>query len=366
MISKLEVTTSTLPQNAIVPAATDPTRFGKAMPPNHEWLARGPVEDVLEPELEIVDTHHHLWVKPDNTYLFSDYLADVNSGHKIIASVYVDCHSMYRKDGPEELRPIGEVEFANGVAAMAASGSFGNTRVNAGIVGHADLTLGDRVAPVLEAQIAAGNGRFKGVRFTAAWDNDPVIGNSRKATGPGLYETDAFRAGFKQLTKLGLSLDAMLFHSQIGDTGALAKAEPDSNIILNHMGAPLGYGRYRGKEKEVFHHWKSNMQDLAQYPNISIKLGGVMMRLAAFDYGKAPVPASSELLASLWRPYIETCIELFGPERCMTESNFPVDKMGITYRGIWNTFKRIAAPMSDDEKKKIFSLTAKRVYRLSI
>jgi predicted TIM-barrel fold metal-dependent hydrolase len=264
------------------------------------------------------------------------------------------------------MRPVGEVEFCAGVAAMSDSGQYGPTRICAGIVGFADLTLGDRVTPVLEAEIAAGGGRFRGVRHGAAWDSSTVIGNSPVSSGPGLYLRSDFRAGMARLATFGLSLDAWVFHPQIADVVDLARAFPQANIILCHMGGPLGYGPYVGRKDEVFATWKAAMTELATCPNVSVKLGGLTMRLAAYDYMKMPAPPSSADLAGYWRPYASTCIELFGADRCMVESNFPVEKMGIGYAGLWNALKQLVAGASDDEKRAIFSGTAGRVYRLDL
>ena len=344
----------------------EPTQYGRIFPPDAAWLAKAAPEPVLEPDLPIVDTHHHLWEMPGYRYLLHDLLDDLNSGHKVVATVFNECHSMYRAQGPVEMRPVGEVEFCAGVAAMSDSGKYGPTKICAGIVGFADLTLGDRAASILEAEIAAGGGRFRGVRYGAAWDADPIIGNSPVVSGRGLYGRDDFRAGMKRLVKLGLSFDAWIFHTQVAEVTALARAFPDANIILCHMGGPLGYGPYAGRKDEVFAAWKAAITELAKCPNVSVKIGGLTMRLAAYDYGKMPAPPRSAELAEHWRPYASTCLDLFGASRCMVESNFPVEKMGIGYAGLWNALKRLAAGASDAEKKAFFSGTAARVYRLDL
>ncbi len=341
------------------------TRFGRITPPNDAWLAKAPPEPVLEPDLPIIDTHHHLWDRAGHRYFLDELLADVRTGHDVIATVFVECDAMYRAHGPAEMRPVGETEFVAGLAAMSDSGRYGPTRVAAGIVGFADLTLGDRVEPVLEAHVRAGGGRFRGVRHSAAWDADEVIGNSRTATGPHLMARADFRAGLRRLTALGLSLDAWQFHPQLPDTIDLARAVPDANIIDGHCGGPLGYGVYAGKKDDVFASWKTHIAELARCENVTMKLGGMMMRLAAYDYGALPAPPSSAQLADHWRPYLETCIERFGARRCMVESNFPVEKMGIGYAALWNALKRVTAKASADEKRAIFSGTAERVYRLT-
>jgi predicted TIM-barrel fold metal-dependent hydrolase len=345
-------------------SSTRPTQFGRIHAPDEAWLAKQPAEPILEPDLPIVDTHHHLWERPDHRYLLHEFLADVGTGHNLAASVFVECHSMYRATGPEDMRPVGEAEFVAGMAAMSASGLYGAARVAAGIVGFADLTLGERVEPVLEALIRAGGGRFRGVRHSAAWDPSPVIGNSQTAKGLHLMARPEFRAGLARLAARGLSLDAWVFHPQLADVVDLANAAPDATIVMGHCGGPLGYGPYAGHEKEVFAFWKASVTELARCPNVTMKLGGMMMRLAAYDYLTRPAPPTSSELADLWRPYILTCIELFGADRCMFESNFPVDKMGIGWAALWNAFKRIAVGASASEKQALFSGTARRVYRL--
>ena len=341
-----------------------PTQFGRISAPDEAWLANRPPEPILEPDLPIIDTHHHLWERGGHRYLLHEFLADAGTGHNLVASVFEECEAMYRATGPVEMRPVGQTEFVAGIAAMSDSGRYGPARVAAGIVGFADLTLGDKVEPVLEANMRASGGRFRGVRHSAAWDASDVIGNSRTAGGPHLFQQAGFRAGFARLTALGLSLDAWVFHPQLADVVDLARAFPNANIVSVHCGGPLGYGPYEGKRDEVFKTWKAGLTELATCPNVTMKLGGMMMRLAAYDYRTAPAPPTSEELAALWRPYIETCVELFGADRCMFESNFPVDKMGIGWAALWNAFKRIAAGASADEKRALFSGTARRVYRL--
>ncbi len=342
--------------------------FGQIFRPRDAWLAKAPPEPIIEPDLPIIDTHHHLWQRPGNPpfrYFLEDYLADCATGHNIVGSVFLQCHAMHRATGPEPMRPVGETEFVTSIAAMSDSGAYGPTKVAAGIVGYADLTAGDWVEPVLEAHIRAGGGRFRGVRHSAGYDPDPIIGNSADDMQPGLYLRPDFRAGLKRLSALGLSLDAWGFHPQLPDIVDLARAFPATNIITGHCGGPLGYGRHAGHEKQVFADWKKSVTDLAKCQNVTMKLGGMMMRLAAYDYVAVDAPPSSEQLAAYWRPYVETCIELFGADRCMAESNFPVEKMGIGFAALFNALKRLAAGCSNDEKAAIFAGTARRVYRLA-
>ena len=338
-----------------------PTAYGRIFPPRQDWLNKAPAEAILEPELEIIDTHHHFWDEPGR-YLLDDLLADTGSGHNVVATVFIECRSAYRSDGPEELRPAGEMEFVAAIADEAER--RGTTRVAEGIVGFADLTLGDRVEPVLEALREASGGRLRGIRHAAGWDADPVIGNAHHGGGQGLYLQDDFRRGLRRLSEAGLALDALVYHPQHADLLALARACPEATVVMNHTGMPLGYGVYAGKREEVYAQWQAGMTELAACPNVNLKLGGMMMRLAVYDYNAVDTPISSQALADHWRPYIEPCIELFGAKRCTFESNFPVDKMGIGYAALWNAFKRIASGASAEEKEALFAGTARRVYRL--
>ena len=285
-------------------ASTQPTQWGRSIDrPDDYWLAKQPAEPILDPDLPIIDTHHHFWERPDHRYLLDELLADLNTGHKIEATVFLECRSMYRADGPPELRPVGETEFVAGLAAMSASGGYGSTRIAAGIVGYADLTLGERVEPVLEMHIRAGGGRFRGVRHSAGWDQSDTIGNSRPDMQPHLYQRPDFRAGLARLAARGLSFDAWLYHPQLADVVDLARTFPAAPIIMGHVGGVLGYGPYAGKKDEVFARWKRSMTDLAGCPNVVVKLGGMMRRLAAFDYGAAAAPpvlrTARRLLAAL-------------------------------------------------------------------
>jgi predicted TIM-barrel fold metal-dependent hydrolase len=331
--------------------------------PREHWLALRQ-EDVIDPERPIVDAHHHLWDRGGQRYMIEEITGDIASGHNIVATVYVDCRSMYRAGGPEALRPVGEVEFANGVAAMSASGGYGNAKLCAGIVGHANLLLGEAARAVLEAEIAAGNGRFRGIRHASAWDADASIGGNYATRPKGLLLDTTFRKGFACLAPLGLSFDAWLFHPQIGELTDLARAFPDTRIVLDHCGGPIGVGSYANRRQEIFPVWQAQVREIAKCPNVVVKLGGLAMRLLGYDFHERPMPPSSEDAAAAWRPYIESCIEAFGPERCMFESNFPPDKGQCSYQVIFNAFKRIAAPYSETEKTALFQKTAMDFYRL--
>jgi predicted TIM-barrel fold metal-dependent hydrolase len=333
--------------------------------PRGDWLALRQ-EEIIDPGRPIVDAHHHLWDRGGQRYMIEEITGDIASGHNIVATVYVDCRSMYRAGGPEALRPVGEVEFANGVAAMSASGGYGRAALCAGIVGHANLLLGDGARAVLEAEIAAGNGRFRGIRHASAWDADPGIGGNYATRPKGLLLDPTFRKGFACLAPLDLSFDAWLFHPQIGELTDLARAFPDTRIVLDHCGGPIGVGSYANRRQEIFPFWQAQVREIAKCRNVVVKLGGLAMRLLGYDFHERPRPPSSEDAAAAWRPYIESCIEAFGPERCMFESNFPPDKGQCSYQVIFNAFKRIAAPYSETEKTALFQNTATAFYRLGL
>lgn len=318
-------------------------------------------EDALEPQLPIVDTHHHLWDDARGTYGADEFMMDASSGHKVVATVYLQHLAMYRADGPEALRPVGEVEFANGIAAASASGRYGPIRLCEGIVGHANLLLGDEVQPVVEALIAAGNGRFRGVRHSAAWDAGSAS-HGRAAT-PHLLLDPRFRRGFARLQPLGVSFDAFLFFPQLDDLANLLEAFPATNVVLNHAGGLLGIPPYVQRD-QVFAVWRDQIRRIARFPNLTIKLGGLGMLFGGWDFHVRPAPPSSEDLAAQWRPYIETCIEAFGADRCMFESNFPIDKQSCGYGALWNAFKRITSGASQSEKLALYHDTAVRTYRL--
>jgi L-fuconolactonase len=345
--------------------ATQAPALGNVIAPDPKWAAQTE-EAALEPGLPIVDPHHHLWQRAGNDYLFHDLLADTQEGHNVVATVFVDCHSMYRKDGPAELRCTGETEFANGVAAMSASGLYGNLRACAGIVSHVDLRLGAKAGPVFDAQIAAGNGRFKGIRHQTGWDADPGIRNSRTDPTAELTRDKTWREGFRELAKRKLTFDAWLYHPQLGEIAELADAFPDTTIILNHVGGPLGYAGYASRHDEARAAWKKVMVELAKRRNIVVKVGGLGMAMGWFDFYQRPKPPGSEELAKGFKPWVETCVELFGADRCMFESNFPVDKITSGYGVLWNAFKRLAAGCSAAEKTALFSGTAARVYTLAL
>ncbi len=334
---------------------------------NDAWLALT-VEETLEPELEICDPHHHLWtgrterVAPH--YLLDEMLADINSGHNVVSTVFIECGAMFKADGPEAMKPLGETEFVNGIAAMSASGDFGPARVAAGIVGGVNLRLGDAVAPALEANVRAGGGRFRGIRNGATWDASDDVPNHRTNPPQHLYLDDDFRKGFAELEKFGLSFEAWCYHTQITELIDLARAFPGTTIILDHFGGPLGIGPYAGKADEIFEQWRKDVAELAKCENVMAKLGGINMVENGFNWHHQPKPPTSEELMQATRRYYEYTIEVFGVDRCMFESNFPVDMVTCGYNVLWNSFKRLTAGYSAGEKAWLFHDTAARVYRL--
>ncbi len=325
-------------------------------------------EPALEPGLPIVDPHHHLWFDEQRgCYLIPELMNDIaDSGHHIVATVYIESTVMYRAEGPAELQPVGEVEFANGAAAISASGRCGQTQACAAIVGHAHLVLGERVQPVLEALIAAGNGRLRGIRDSTPWDSGNALATYRRKIPRYRLLDPAFRAGFARLAPLGLSYDAWLFHPQMPELADLARAFPNTQIILDHAGGLLGIAPHDGKRDELSAVWRKLIRELAQCPNVSVKIGGLGMLFCGWDFHLRDAPPSSEELAAAWRPYVETCIEAFGVERCMMESNFPVDKQTGSYGVLWNSMKRITQRCSASEKAALYRDTAARIYRLAV
>ncbi len=334
-------------------------------PARPEWLALRQ-EEILEPTLPIIDPHHHLWDRTGSRYLVHDLYQDLNSGHHIVATVFIQNRAMLRADGPEEMAPVGEVEFANGAAAFGASGLYGTARICAGIVAGADLTLGDRVEPVLEAMSRTAGERLRGVRNAVVWHASPAVRSSTMSPPRGLLTDAAFRRGVAVLKRFGLSLDVWAYHTQLDEVYDLAFAQPDVCVVVNHFGGPVGVGPHAVDMSATLADWRTGMEKLARLPNVVVKLGGGGMPVLGFGFDQKVMPPSSVVLADAWRTYFEVCVNLFGSDRCMFESNFPVDKGMFSYPILWNAFKRLAAGASTVEKTALFSGTASRVYRLSV
>jgi predicted TIM-barrel fold metal-dependent hydrolase len=342
--------------------AQSPSRFsGQADP---AWLAKHS-EPVLEPTLPIIDPHHHLWVRDGNLYVFDDLMRDLASGHNVVATVFEECHSMYRAAGPEDERSLGETEFVTGVAAMGASGQFGPVRPCARMVGNVDLRLGPRAGALLERHLIASGGRLAGIRQSTAWDAHDRI--HKVVPTPGMLRDPTFRAGYACLAALGLVFDAWVYHPQLSEVADLAAAFPRTQIVLNHVGSPILGGPYAADRDQVFRDWKDGMARVAAYPNVTVKLGALPIRLPGVSTSSPrDMPPTSEEVAVAWRPWLETSIELFGATRCMFESNFPVQKRWSSYQVVWNAFKRLAASATAGEKMALFAGTAARVYGVDL
>lgn len=354
----MSVDTFRAAEDALNQPTTPPVRHPPVRP---DWLAQHR-EAALESALPIIDAHHHLWGAPREPYLLDDYLADAVEGHAIRASVFIECDTHYRGDGDPLYAPLGETAFV--VAAARQAEARGGTRVAAAIVGAADLSAGAAIRPVLEAQVATGEGRFRGIRAISAWHPDPAARGSMATPPPMLLLDPAFRVGFAELAPLGLSFDAWMYHTQLAELRDLADAFPDTRIVLNHLGGAIGIGPYAARRRHVFAAWSAALRELAHCPNVHLKIGGLGMRLFGFGMHERARPPSSQDLAEAWRPTVETAVEAFGARRCMFESNFPVDKAGFGHGVMWNAFKRLTASWSADERRALFHDTAARFYRI--
>ena len=336
----------------------------------NDWLALTE-EEALEPDLPICDPHHHFWDMrteriPYQRYLLHELADDVNSGHNVRSTVFVEARAMYRSSGPEEMRPVGEVEFVQGLAAASESGLYGPTRAAASIVGHANLNLGDAVEPVLEALQAASPNRFRGIRHSVTWDPHPEIEVTSAYRMQGQLASDDFRAGARVLSRMGLSLEGWMYFPQLPELADFAKAVPDLQIILNHIGGLLRVGPYANDDDEVLATWRSGIAAVAECPNVTVKLGGIGMPRTGFDWHERDTPIGSEELAESMAPFMHCCIEQFGPDRSMFESNFPVDKVSYSYNVMYNAFKRLSSGYSESERADMFHDTAARVYRVEV
>jgi predicted TIM-barrel fold metal-dependent hydrolase len=311
-------------------------------------------EDVLEPDLPIVDPHHHLWDHPGNRYMTEELRADTGSGHNVTRTVFVECMSGYREDGPEAFRPVGETEL---VVRADPTGFV------AGIVGFADLRAPE-IDDVLAAHVEAGVGRFRGIRHANAHDPSPEIRPSHTNPPPQLFADPEFRRGFAALGRAGLTFDAWQFHPQLPELVDLARAHPEVPVVLDHIGGPLGIGPYAGRRDEVLAQWRDDMREVAACESVALKLGGIGMPIYGLDLHKREDETTSQQLADAWGDEIRFCIDAFGVDRCMFESNFPVDKASCSYLVLWNAFKRMVAGASAADKAALFHDTAASAYRV--
>ena len=335
----------------------------------NDWLALTE-ETPIEPDLPICDPHHHFWDHrparlPYQRYLLHELLGDINSGHNVCSTVFIETRAMYRTEGPEELRPVGEIEFVQGLAAASVSGIYGPSRAASAIVGHANLHLGDAVEPVLEALQSASPNRFRGIRHTVTWDPNQDIANTAAQNGQGQLLDQKFRLGAKVLAKMGLSFDAWLYFPQLPELADFARAIPDLTIVLNHIGGLLRTGPYADRDDEVIREWKNGISEVAQCPNVFVKLGGIGQPRTGYDWHARTNPIGSEELSATMSPFMNYCIEQFTPERCMFESNFPPDKVGYSYNVLFNAFKRLSVDYSAKDRSDMFHDNAVRVYQIS-
>lgn len=341
-----------------------PQAIGKSILPsaNKAWLALHE-EAIIDPAQPVIDPHHHLWDEPRGRYLLDEIVADCQRGHKVIATVFAECTEGYYQDGPEHLRSVGETAFAADIGRRAdALGAPG--KICAGIISYADLRRGTAVEEVLNAHVEAGNGRFRGIRQSTAWDRSDAVRTTIRTPPQGVLLEPAFREGFAVLAGMKLTFDSWVYHPQLGDVADLARAFPDATIVLDHVGGPVGIGPYAGQRDEVFAVWKRGILEVASCPNVQVKLGGLGMRLGGFGFHEQPRPPSSEDLAKAWRPFVEACIEAFGPDRAMFESNFPVDEISCSLDVLWNAFKRLCAGYTQSERDALLWRTAQRVYNI--
>ncbi len=328
------------------------------------WLS-STIEQPIDAAEEIVDPHHHLWDFPNGTYLLPQLHADTGAGHNVAQTVFVECAAGYRESGPEHMRPVGETEF---VLAQALASAKTDGAEIAGIVSFADLSLGAAVEEVLQAHVEAGDGRFKGIRHANAWDASEQIRESHTKPSPQLLADSKFRAGFAKLGAMGLSFDAWMFHPQVEELSDLTAAIPDTPVVLDHLGGPLGIGPYEDKREDVRAVVRPALEELAKREHVVVKVGGIGMSIYGVGLNKMDKAPDSQTVAAAWSEDIRHCIDTFGPSRCMFESNFPVDRQGCSYTVLFNAFQRISdeAGYTASERADLFAGTARRFYRLPL
>lgn len=330
-------------------------------------------EEIIEPERAIIDPHHHLWKNRFGwNYLLPELWEDTGSGHNIVKTAFMECRAFYYRDGPEHLRPAGETEFIANLASASHSGASdsgaGKQASISAIIAHADLTLAgeseDKLLEILDLHRRHGAGLFRGIRHSAARDERPEDLFIVSSAPPHLHGKESFRKGMRILADQGLTYDTWHYHHQNLGFLDLARAVPECTMILDHFGTPLGIGVYKNRKDEIFQRWKQEISELAKCENVVAKLGGLAMPDNGYDWHlAAQPPTSDELVEAQQRYYLHT-IECFGPERCMFESNFPVDRLSVNYHVLWNAFKKMAAGYSEAEKHAMFYGTAERVYSM--
>lgn len=343
---------------------------GAAAPPDRllnreDWFALTS-EEILEPDLKICDAHHHLWDHgPGKRYLLEEIAADAAGGHDVVSTIFCECRRAYRSTGPEELKPVGETDFMHALAERSAQ-SGARARIAHGIISYADFNLGTRVAATLEGHLAASPAHFRGIRHMTRWHEAAEDMDIPPRSPRGLMADARWREGFAQLSKYALPFDAWFVFTQYDELVDLARAFPDQTIVINHLGGVSGSGPYTGKrDGEVFEAWKKGVAAAAACPNVLMKLGGLGQPRVGFGWERREKPPGSEELARAYAPWYRHCIEQFGPQRCMFESNFPVERASCSYTVLWNTYKRITAEFTPEEKTALMHDNAARVYRLA-
>jgi predicted TIM-barrel fold metal-dependent hydrolase len=327
---------------------------------NSDWLAQV-TETPIDPDRDIVDPHHHLWPQPDMHYNLDQLWSDTDAGHAVSQTIFMECGAAYRPNGPEHLRPVGETEFV--VAAAKQSACESDKATIAGIIAHADLTHPE-LDQILDAQLEASDGLLRGIRHAGAHDEDPSVLAIPGRAPKDLYKNEAFRQGVIRLGERGLTYDTWHYHHQNQDFLSLAAAIPGTTMILDHFGTPLGVGRFAGKHDEIFPSWKDDIAAIANCPNVHAKLGGLAMPDNGFGWmGRDKPPTSDEFVTAQAR-YYDHAIACFGADRCMFESNFPVDRLSISYGVLWNGLKKIAVKYDEVDQAAMFSGTARRIYNL--
>ncbi len=325
------------------------------------WLAQVS-EDVIDPDREIVDPHHHLWTRPEWNYELAELWSDTGAGHNVVQTVFLECGSAYDLDAPEHLQPVGETRYVAGFAEASTADPAQATI--AAIVSRADLRHPELDA-VLDAHDAAGKGLFRGIRHAGARDPHPEALTIPGRAPEGLYADPDFRAGVARLGERGYSYDTWHYHHQNAAFCELARAVPDTTMVLDHFGTPLGVGPYADKREEIFSAWQKDIEAIAACPNVVAKLGGLAMPDNGFGWHQRDLPPTSDEFVEAQARYYHHAIECFGADRCMFESNFPVDRLSLGYVVLWNGLKKIAGRYSEAEQAAMFSGTARRVYRLT-
>ena len=325
-----------------------------------EWLNQHS-EEIIDAERPIIDPHHHLW-PGENKYLLEDLWADTSSGHNIKHTVFIECTQEFLTSGPDHLKPIGETIFVKKIADEAKK--VPSKSQISGIVSHVDMTLGEGINEVLDLHFLHGESLFKGIRRAGGWDPHENMRNSHHSPPKDMYLSDIFNKSLKILGEKGLVFEAWQYHHQINQVSILAREHPNLKIVLNHFSGPIGIGPYKDLRNEIFEQWKKDIDELVKNKNVYAKLGGLAMPINGYNFHKQSMPPSSDQIVEAQKNYYDYSIKSFGPERCMFESNFPVDKQSVSYHVIWNAFKKISKDYTEEDKEYLFLKSAENFYSL--